>query len=90
MTYCDGSGIISEEYFAADYAHVVECPGCPACDELLAEVMAEDAADADLEEILEANPLWAGEQEAVYEVQPITPMRHVREVVERIIREKVA
>lgn len=29
--YCDGSGIVEETYFAEDYARVIPCRGCAAC-----------------------------------------------------------
>ena len=57
---CDGSGIIDERYVDVDYAIVTECEGCPACDELLAEIAAEMEAEFQLECMLEAQPMWMG------------------------------
>jgi hypothetical protein len=69
---CNGDGIEYEQQLDADYWRVEKCPGCPACNEDLAGQIAAQEAEAQLAQMHEDMPLWAGLE--VYD----TPRRGVR------------
>ena len=70
---CDGSGVVEEIQIDVDFFEITACPGCPSCDEDLAEELAAAELESAFEAFREALPLWAGMQ--VYDAQPMPVAR---------------
>ena len=70
---CDGTGVVEEVQLDVDYFEIIPCPGCPGCDEELAEELAAGERQSAFEDFREAVPLWAGMQ--VYDAPPIPVAR---------------